>query len=804
MQQYKQSVVTYGGKMANKRSKKSVSNKPNTKKQNDIKNNKMHQLGAILLFAVGLFLCALVFVEGQNLWKLMHDLLLGFFGILAYFIGALIMIAAVLLASNSMKGSFHNKVLELITLFVLICTQVQIINHPIYGNRNFIECMEYAWRDGVNSIGGGLIGGLLGLTFEYALGKQAAMVVVWILIFVFSLIATGSTLIDFFKFIFKPIKKIEAGVKNRPVEEKPRFDIDVPLGDMPEHPVSSKNFHVPGLEEPKKSKKKKNTELNATNPSKDIVDNDKKIKQAKLDDIVKKAATEFGENDKFNPPNLGESLNANGYIFPSVNLLKKANNINNIDVSTELRANADKLVNTLRSFGVETRIIDICRGPSVTRYELQPSAGVKISKITNLADDISLNLASGGVRIEAPIPNKAAVGIEVPNKNKDMVSLREIVSSEEFASSSSSLTFALGKDIAGKVKVADIAKMPHVLVAGATGSGKSVCINSIIISLLYKSSPEDVRLLMIDPKVVELGGYNGIPHLLVPVVTDPKKASGALGWAVTEMLNRYKIFAETGVRDLDGYNKLAKSNRTNEDGEPYAKMPQIVIIIDELADLMMAASREVEDSICRLAQMARAAGMHLVIATQRPSVDVITGVIKANIPSRIAFTVSSQVDSRTIIDSSGAEKLLGKGDMLYYPIDQRKPLRIQGCFVSDKEVEQVVSFIKSREKVEYSEDILEEIERQSIEESSSSSSSEVTEGQDSMIPAAIEVIVETGQASTSFLQRRLKLGYARAARIMDEMESRGIVGPQDGSKRREVLISKQQWLEMQINDKSND
>ena len=454
----------------------------------------------------------------------------------------------------------------------------------------------------------------------------------------------------------------------------------------------------------------------------------------------------------------------------------------------------DRLVETLKSFGVQTKIINISKGPAVTRFELQPSAGVKISKITGLADDIALNLAAAGVRIEAPIPNKAAVGIEIPNRVQSMVSIREIIDSNEFVDAKSNLTIALGRDIAGKVVVADIAKMPHLLIAGATGSGKSVCINSILMSLIYKSSPEDVKLLMVDPKVVELGIYNGIPHLLVPVVTDPRKAAGTLNWAVTQMLERYKLFADNAVRDIRGFNELAE--RT----EGMQKMPQIVIIIDELADLMMAAPNEVEDAICRLAQMARAAGMHLVIATQRPSVDVITGVIKANIPSRIAFAVSSQVDSRTILDSGGAEKLLGKGDMLFYPMGSSKPQRVQGCFVSDKEIERVVDYIKQTKTAEYDEDVISEIDRLAVKEKGKGDSSgggfdEV----DDMLPQAIELVVEAGQASTSMLQRRLRLGYARAARLVDEMEQRGIVGPSEGGgKPRQVLMTKQQWMEMNL------
>ncbi len=478
---------------------------------------------------------------------------------------------------------------------------------------------------------------------------------------------------------------------------------------------------------------------------------------------------------------------------PPITLLNEPSASSQGDMSDEIKK-GDRLVETLKSFGVQTKIINISKGPAVTRFELQPSAGVKISKITGLADDIALNLAAAGVRIEAPIPNKAAVGIEIPNRVQSMVSIREIIDSNEFVDAKSNLTIALGRDIAGKVVVADIAKMPHLLIAGATGSGKSVCINSILMSLIYKSSPEDVKLLMVDPKVVELGIYNGIPHLLVPVVTDPRKAAGTLNWAVTQMLERYKLFADNAVRDIRGFNELAE--RT----EGMQKMPQIVIIIDELADLMMAAPNEVEDAICRLAQMARAAGMHLVIATQRPSVDVITGVIKANIPSRIAFAVSSQVDSRTILDSGGAEKLLGKGDMLFYPMGSSKPQRVQGCFVSDKEIERVVDYIKQTKTAEYDEDVISEIDRLAVKEKGKGDSSgggfdEV----DDMLPQAIELVVEAGQASTSMLQRRLRLGYARAARLVDEMEQRGIVGPSEGGgKPRQVLMTKQQWMEMNL------
>ena len=485
------------------------------------------------------------------------------------------------------------------------------------------------------------------------------------------------------------------------------------------------------------------------------------------------------------------------YTFPPLDLLEEPPEVSQTDATRELRSNAELLENTLKSFGVQARIIDVSRGPAVTRYELQPAAGVKISKVTNLADDIALNLSAAGVRIEAPIPGKPAIGIEVPNKVVSTVSIREMLDSPVFQNAASPLTIALGKDITGGVAVGDIAKMPHVLIAGATGSGKSVCINSIIISLLYKSSPDQVKFLMIDPKVVELSVYNGIPHLLVPVVTDPKKAAGALAWAVGEMLKRYKSFAETGARDIKGYNRLAEEN-----GDLHP-MPQIVIIIDELADLMMAAPKDVEDSVCRLAQMGRAAGMHLVIATQRPSVDVITGLIKANVPSRISFAVSSAVDSRTILDGGGAEKLLGRGDMLFAPVGAPKPMRVQGCFVTDQEVERVVTFVKEGEKPSYDEDVIQEIDRQAAAGGKGGDKSgpadDGGEGEDELLSDAIEVVVEAGLASTSLLQRRLKVGYARAARLVDEMEQRGIVGPFEGSKPRQVLLTKDRYYEMKLN-----
>ena len=480
------------------------------------------------------------------------------------------------------------------------------------------------------------------------------------------------------------------------------------------------------------------------------------------------------------------------YVFPPISLLGRDPGNAGGSGILEQQKNGRKLEMTLKSFGVEARVINVSAGPTVTQYEVSPSQGVKVSKIVNLADDIALNLAASGIRIEAPIPGKAAVGIEVPNKETKSVYLRTVLESDAFRKHPSKLAFALGEDITGNPIVTDIAKMPHLLIAGATGSGKSVCINTLITSILYKADPKEVKLLLVDPKVVELSVYNGIPHLLIPVVTDPKKASAALNWAVREMLERYNDFAACGVRDIKGFNAMKE-----EKGEPEAKMPQIVIIIDELADLMMAAPGEVEDSICRLAQMARAAGMHLIIATQRPSVDVITGVIKANIPSRLAFAVSSGIDSRTILDMVGAEKLLGKGDMLFYPSGQSKPSRIQGAFVTDKEVEQIVDFLRKSSRPGYTQEMVDQIT--AVAKTASGPSEET----DEFFEQAVDLILEKEKASVSMLQRQFRIGYNRAARLMDELERRGLVGPEEGSKPRKVLITRAQWEEMQSPTEEN-
>ena len=785
------------------------------------------QLMSVIWFAVAVFLLCIVFIKGQNVWLAMHNAIFGVFGVTAYFYPFLLGTVAVLFAMDKVGGSINAKIIESGVLVILIGAAVDIfVKHDV--SLTFWQHLTAAYESGAKLHSGGFLGALVGHPLYLAFGKTGAAVTVILLIFVFAMIITGTTLISLFRTMVRPVKSIseqaETAYQNRmdrELEESGErklkvlkgFNVDIPVDDIPE----KRNIKKETLDEKQRKVVSAYYDVGENNPDKpetkkpkpevsdDRHDIDSALKAARMEAQAEQTSEKpeekidfKEETEKFTENLLNDAEEpADIYKFPPLNLLKDTKPLNAAALSAELDNTAEHLVETLRSFGVETRIVDISRGPTVTRYELQPCAGVKISKITNLADDIALNLATAGVRIEAPIPNKAAVGIEVPNKASAVVGVRGILESPAFSSAKSKLTVALGRDIGGNVVVTDIAKMPHGLIAGATGSGKSVCINSIIISLLYKANPDEVKLLMIDPKVVELGIYNGIPHLLVPVVTDPRKASGALGWAVSEMEKRYKMFADRGVRDLAGYNRFVENL-----GDPEVqKMPHIVIIIDELADLMMTAPNEVEDSINRIAAKARAAGMHLIIATQRPSVDVVTGVIKANIPTRIAFAVSSQIDSRTILDSAGAEKLLGRGDMLFSPVGSTKPNRIQGCFVSDEEVEAVVEYIKSDHTVDYDDDVMVEIERQAaVEKKQKTGLPEDGPGEDPMLNDAIKVVVENGQASTSLLQRKLKLGYARAARIVDEMEQRGVVGPYEGSKPRKVLITKEQLMEKEAGE----
>ena len=789
------------------------------------------QLLSVIWFAVAVFLLCVVFIPGQNVWLAIHNFIFGVFGVTAYFYPFLLGFVAVLFAMDKIGGSMNAKVIESGILVILVGAAVDIFTKH-NAALTFWQHLTAAYKSGSHLKSGGFLGALVGHPLYLAFGKTGAAITAILLIFVFLMIITGTTLMSLFRTMARPVKSISEQAENayqarleRESEETQGgkqlkvikgFNVDIPVDDIPE----KRNIPKTSLDEKQRkvvsayygeTPESEPESPAATEPEEKTDDIKPEIEtalkaakteaEAEKRDIPPEKAAEPTKPAEFSVPEKDAEPKTEGYSYPPLSLLNKSKATDTAALSAELDHTAGHLVDTLKSFGVETRIVDISRGPTVTRYELQPCAGVKISKITNLADDIALNLATAGVRIEAPIPNKAAVGIEVPNKASAVVGVRGILESPAFINAKSKLTVALGRDIGGNVVVTDIAKMPHGLIAGATGSGKSVCINSIIISLLYKATPDEVKLLMIDPKVVELGIYNGIPHLLVPVVTDPRKAAGALGWSVTEMERRYKMFADRGVRDLAGYNKFVENL-----GDPEVqKMPHIVIIIDELADLMMTAPNEVEDSINRIAAKARAAGMHLIIATQRPSVDVVTGVIKANIPTRIAFAVSSQIDSRTILDSAGAEKLLGRGDMLFSPVGSTKPNRIQGCFVSDEEVEAVVDYIKSDHTVDYDDDVMVEIERQAaIEKKQKTGLPEDGPEGDPMLDEAIKVVVENGMASTSLLQRKLKLGYARAARIVDEMEQRGVVGPYEGSKPRKVLISKEQLLEREAAGEVNE
>ena len=814
----------------------------------EAKQKLRNQRGAVILFIVAVFLVFVILIEGRSIWNFLHRSVLGFFGYCAILWPILLAYIAICLALEKKISTISGKLWQ-ITLLIALVTAAVYIFHAEDTPVPFWDTLVKLFEDGSDSKGSGLFSGLLGIPLVAAFGVTGAKVTILLLTFGVVMLLTGTGLIQLFRTISRPAEAVKKTVEDWKGAPRPAAsgqqrmkNIDVALDteavELPQHPVRAENSPSSLFEHPEKNRKFQRLqqvfqeEALPTAQEEDPLrnyevvnqDDTNEVSTVKMESHPVKSQTEI-EEERFRrlreqpvqkqpdpeaveikvPQTPAEPEQEGTYRFPPIGLLEPSDPANRQHSARELQANGERLVDTLKSFGVQTKILDICQGPAVTRYELQPQAGVKISKITNLSDDIALNLATSGVRIEAPIPNKAAVGIEVPNQKVSVVKMRELVDSTAFSVAKSKLTVALGKDIAGNVTLADLAKMPHTLIAGSTGSGKSVCINSIIVSLLYKATPDEVRFLMVDPKVVELGVYNGIPHLLVPVVTDPRKAAGALNWAVGEMLNRYKLFADANVRDLASYNRMVKEKKdaNAEEAESLAVLPQIVIIIDELADLMMAAPNEVEDAICRLAQMARAAGMHLVIATQRPSVDVITGIIKANIPSRIAFAVSSQVDSRTILDMGGAEKLLGRGDMLFAPVGAPKPTRIQGCFVSDKEIEAVVEFVKRAATADYDQNIAEEIERQAVAEKSAGNAVE-DEAEDPMIMEAVKCVVEAGQASTSLLQRRLRLGYARAGRLIDQLEQKGIVGPHEGSKPRQVLITYQQMLEMNLTNQDKN
>ena len=778
-------------------------------------------VAVVILVIISVLLLVLIYTKSGYIGEHLSPMLGGIMGFIKYIIPIGTFLIAIYMTHNE-KEYMYAKLIQYAVFLVCIATMLSVFQFSS-GNlsvgKEFSSVMKSAYELGTNDIGGGVIGSAVAMPLINLLGTTGAVILVIgvaIVLFVFMFGVRPAEMISNFLDALderRELKK-QAKVSRRELERQNRMKIEpekvnIAVEEEP-HKETRRERKLREKEEAKRKALELDDQITINLNNDNISKADEKPKKYNHDkDDLSYLGEEklFKQEEEQKESKTKEVLQLEhavtvedkDYKFPPITLLSQGDPKEIKGGKKAVTETASKLEKTLYSFGVSAKVENVSVGPAITRYELKPAEGVRVSKIANLADDIALNLAAESIRIEAPIPGKQAVGIEIPNTENEVVHLRDIIASDAFQGHKSKLAFALGKDVAGKEVVTDIAKMPHVLIAGATGSGKSVCINTLIASIIYKAKPSEVKLLMVDPKVVELSVYNGIPHLLIPVVTDPKKAAGALAWAVQEMINRYNLFAKKGVRDIKGYNEAVE-----KEGET-GKLPQIVIIIDELSDLMMASPKEVEDSICRLAQMARAAGMHLVIATQRPSVDVITGVIKANIPSRISFAVSSQVDSRTILDMVGAEKLLGKGDMLFYPSGAPKPTRIQGAFVSDKEVEKLVEFLKSQGEVTYSDEILEQIENsdktdKELEEESDDQTS------DPLLMEAIETVVETQQASTSFIQRRFKVGYARAGRIIDQMEERGIISGYQGSKPREVLMSKERWqeLKMSVSNKEED
>lgn len=787
------------------------------------------RLWSVLLFGIAIIWLALALVEGASIWAWCHNIILRLLGFSAYIFPLLLLLASLRVALDNQTASRTGLILGAVGMVFLLCAAAHVIRHD---NDYLIETeisdqLSAAW-DATQVAGtGGFLGVLIGAPLG-KLGRAPAIVLVVVGLLILLMLITGTTHLTWFRFVSNSAKRAKEGLDARyeeriaQEEQWAAVQENYHAENMPKRYTRGKAVLPPDVpvDKPARGKRKNKAGTDDADFIVPTLDVDP------LTPDMPETVFPKGKGRRVAPPEIGEVLppfpdsteapaesiakikpkeepeeepriiTNSHYRMPPLTLLQaspKAAQTANPDVQSDVTG--QKLIETLNSFNVQAEIVAISRGPSVTRYELEPQAGVRISKITQLSDDIALRLAASGVRIEAPIPNKAAIGIEVPNRKKSTVGMREILSSQQYQREKSKLTVALGKDISGNIICADLSKMPHLLIAGTTGSGKSVCMNTMIISLLYNATPEEVKLIMVDPKQVEFTIYAGIGHLLMPVVSDPRKAAGALGMAVGEMQKRYKLFSEYNVRDITGYNRLAEQN------PEMRALEKIVIFIDELSDLMMVAPNEVEDSICRLAQMARAAGMHLVIATQRPSVDVITGIIKANIPSRIALSVSSQVDSRTILDVAGAEKLLGYGDMLYNPVGIAKPVRIQGCFISDEEVERVVSHVKSQTTEAYNEEMIEEMEKIAATTGQKKKGGLSTDGgnedRDEMYDAAVKVVVEAEMASTTLLQRKLKLGYARASRIMDDLFESGVVGEMEGSKPRKVLITKQQYYEMQ-------
>lgn len=810
-----------------------------------VRERENRRFWSYILFFFGILELLITFVEGDGLWKWLHELNRGLFGVTVFLFAPMIIYVALMIASDVTHNKVIAKVVEGSVLMLLISGMAQIIQVGSVDGSSFWLKLVGLFNDGKQLRGGGLASALLGWPLLSLFKRVGAGIVIVLVAFTFIMLLTNVTLPQLLKAVSKPFVKSYEAVNEERIERaaqppKPprekkepkrngRVDIAkfypddgpdtaaeafVPVAeaeeatdkvdaskiDMPVHPVKAPVITHEKLEETAKTTD--NEEL------KKIIENaigDSREEKKSKDEPVKPPVVNVDKNGQTTFFEKDNKISA--YVYPPVDILKYAKNpVASEIVQQEIQEKSAKLVETLETYGAKTRIVGIHRGPSVTRYELQPAAGVRVSKITGLADDIALNLAAMSVRIEAPVPGKACIGIEVPNDHRDTVSLRELIDSEEYRKAKGKLTFAVGKDIEGNIIIGDIAKMPHMLVAGTTGSGKSVFTNSIILSILYHASPDEVKLILIDPKKVEFPIYNKIPHLLIPVVTEPLKAAGALGWAVNEMNKRYLMFEANNVKNLQEFNDMVLEERNKpaeEQDEVRAKidlLPQIVIVVDEFADLMMAARSEVEDSVLRLAQLARAAGIHMIIATQSPRADVLTGLIKSNIPSRVSLSVSSNVDSRVILDESGAEKLLGNGDLLYKPVGVKKPIRMQSGYAATSEIREVVNFLKNEHTAEYSDEVIAEVEENTPQpkDSGSAGSDNVSVNpDDDLVNQAISIIVQTNNASTAFLQRKLKLGFPRAARIMDEIEEMGIIGPQEGSKARKINITKEEWAEMQ-------
>ncbi|MCR5717625.1 MAG: DNA translocase FtsK [Oscillospiraceae bacterium] len=816
----------------------------------------VNQTRAIILFAIAILVLLLAFVKGSSGWLALHKALKGFFGLPLLLIPPSLCYIAVRLDKDETPSRILRHSITVVVLTVFLSGFIEIMTgRGRLQDLPLDESIRTLYEEGLTWTGGGIVS-IVAYPLQKLFGDAGSKIIICLLLFVSVMLMSKKTLSQFLYMVSTPARRVRdyfqesrdelefmeemeqeeedfaqrteqeaiamtrrQPKKLRKEESKPQFLIDIPMEEeiLPAPPKSVPEQDLFDIPLPEPTAPPVPEPIPEPEPDPEL---EEMIRQATAEEepIAEKPSRQKKEPAPKKRTKEDERLEAmleiageiaqqaeqsrsteRPYQMPELDFLNPGkSHANDPGSGQELREKADLLQEVLKSFNVDARITNIARGPSVTRYEVQPAAGVKVSRITSLSNDIALNFAVEGVRIEAPIPGKPAVGIEVPNSHRDTVSLRELLESKKFSESKSKLTFGVGRDIAGNVIIGDIAKMPHMIIAGATGSGKSVCTNSIIMSILYHATPDEVKLILIDPKIVEFRVYDGIPHLLIPVVTDPKKAAGALNWAVQEMLKRYDIFAENGVRNLGEFNTLCKKN------PELTKMPQILICIDELAELMMTASKEVEDAICRLAQLARAAGMHLIIATQRPTTNIITGLIKANIPSRIALSVKAQIDSRVILDTGGAETLLGNGDMLYLPNGQPKPLRVQGCYVSTEEIERVVSFIKEQSQSEYDESIIQAVDQltvQTPEEKSGGGAPqeepEIDEDAD-LIDQAIEVVVAAGQASTSNLQRRLRLGYGRAARIMDELEKMGVIGPYEGAKPRKVMITKEQLNERKL------